>query len=78
MISTEELEQANQIMMKQFKNRNNDVNNPRRFIVGIDRSKMRLYNIDPAELEAMQEKEEEPEDEKKFYSKKKDVSDWKF
>lgn len=44
--TTEELQNLNQIMVKQLKNRYNDVNNYKRFLLGIDRSKMRLYDID--------------------------------
>ena len=47
LISTEELEQLNQIMVKQLKNRFGDPNHYKRFVVGIDRSKMRLYDAEP-------------------------------
>ena len=46
LISTEELEQLNQIMVKQLKNRYNDPTVFKRFIVGIDRAKMRLYDCE--------------------------------
>ena len=46
LISTEELEQIGQIMVKQLKNRYNDPTVNKRFIVGIDRSKMRLYDCE--------------------------------
>lgn len=46
LISSEELESLNQIMIKQLKNRYSDPGSNRRFIVGIDRSKMRLYDVD--------------------------------
>ena len=46
LISTEELESMGQIMMKQLKNRWNDLSYYRRFVVGIDRSKMRLYDVE--------------------------------
>ena len=46
LISTEELEQLGQIMVKQLKNRYNDLAVNRRFIVGIDRAKMRLYDCE--------------------------------
>ena len=45
-ISTEELEDMNQILIKQLKNRYNDPNMNKRFVVGIDRSKMRLYDVE--------------------------------
>jgi replicative DNA helicase len=46
LISTEELEQLGQIMVKQLKNRYNDPTIYKRFIVGIDRAKMRLYDCE--------------------------------
>ena len=46
LISTEELEQLGQIMVKQLKNRYNDPTMYKRFIVGIDRAKMRLYDCE--------------------------------
>ena len=46
LISTEELEGMNQIMVKQLKNRYNDVNVNKRFCIGIDRAKMRLYDVE--------------------------------
>jgi len=46
LISTEDLEGLNQIMVKQLKNRYNDPTMYKRFVVGIDRSKMRLYDCD--------------------------------
>ena len=46
LISTEELEGMNQIMVKQLKNRYNDPTMNKRFCVGIDRAKMRLYDVE--------------------------------
>jgi hypothetical protein len=46
LISTEELEGLGQIMVKQLKNRYNDPTIYKRFVVGIDRSKMRLYDVE--------------------------------
>ena len=46
LISTEELEQLGQIMVKQLKNRYNDISIFKRFVVGIDRAKMRLYDCE--------------------------------
>jgi replicative DNA helicase len=63
LISTEELEQINQILVKQLKNRYNDPTMNKRFIVGIDRSKMRLYDVDQSAqdnlLDSGQDDEEE-------------------
>jgi len=46
LISTEELEQANQIMVKQLKNRYNDPTANKRFMIGVDRAKMKLYDLE--------------------------------
>ena len=46
LISTEELEQLNQIMVKQLKNRYNDPGLNKRFVVGIDRARMKLYDCE--------------------------------
>jgi len=46
LISTEELEGLGQILVKQLKNRYNDNNANKRFVVGIDRAKMRLYDCE--------------------------------
>lgn len=46
LISTEELEQLNQLMVKQLKNRFGDPNHYKRFIIGVDREKMRLYDAE--------------------------------
>jgi replicative DNA helicase len=46
LVSSEELEALGQIMVKQLKNRYNDPNHKKRFAVGIDRSRMRLFDID--------------------------------
>ena len=49
LISTEELEQMGQIAVKQLKNRYNDPTLHKRFVLGVDRSKMRLYDVDENE-----------------------------
>jgi hypothetical protein len=46
LIATEELDRLNQIIVKQLKNRYNDPTSNKRFVVGIDRSKMRLYDVE--------------------------------
>jgi hypothetical protein len=51
LISTDELENLGQIMIKQLKNRYSDVNLYKRFVIGIDRSKMRLYNVEQSAQE---------------------------
>ena len=72
LISTEELEGLGQIMVKQLKNRYNDPTIFKRFIIGIDRSKMRLYDVEQKAqddiLDSGQEEEYNDEDKttKKF------------
>lgn len=46
LISTEELEQMNQLMVKQLKNRYNDPTTNKRFMIGVDRAKMKLYDLE--------------------------------
>lgn len=46
LISSEELEELNQIMVKQLKNRYADPTHYKRFTVGIDRAKMKLYDVE--------------------------------
>ena len=54
LISNEELDNLGQIMVKQLKNRYSDPNFYKRFVVGIDRSKMRLYDAESsAQLDVM-------------------------
>ena len=59
LISTEELEEHNQIKVKQLKNRYNDPIKNRNFVVGIDRAKMKLYDV---EEEAQKELITEPKE----------------
>ena len=49
LISTEELEQLGQLMVKQLKNRYNDPTQNKRFVIGVDRSKMRLFDAEEGE-----------------------------
>ena len=49
LISNEELDELNQIAVKQLKNRYNDPTVNKRFVVGIDRAKMRLFDVKPSE-----------------------------
>jgi replicative DNA helicase len=46
LVSNEELEQLNQIIVKQLKNRYNDPSFYKRFVIGVDRSKMKLYDVE--------------------------------
>ena len=49
LISTEELEQQGHMMVKQLKNRYSDPTRNKRFMIGVDRAKMRLYDLDDAQ-----------------------------
>jgi replicative DNA helicase len=62
LISTEELEQSGRIMVKQLKNRYGDPTMHRRFTVGVDRAKMKLYNVDDDAAELAITDHEEPSD----------------
>jgi archaellum biogenesis ATPase FlaH len=46
LIATEELDELNQVMVKQLKNRYNDPTKYKRFVVGIDRARMKLYDVE--------------------------------
>jgi replicative DNA helicase len=58
LISTEDLEKDGKIMVKQLKNRYNDPTAYKRFLVGVDRARMKLYNVDNA-VDLSSDKEEE-------------------
>jgi hypothetical protein len=53
LVSSEELEKMGQIMVKQLKNRYNDINAHKRFVLSVDRSKMRLYDADETQQNLM-------------------------
>ena len=65
LVSNEELEKSGQIMVKQLKNRYNDPNMHKRFVVGVDRSQMVLYDVD----ESQQNLTVEPEDDIPIFDK---------
>ena len=68
LIATEDLEAMNQIMVKQLKNRYNDPTVNKRFVLGIDRAKMRLYDVeDKAQTDIIDKGNEELS--KKFAAK---------
>lgn len=51
LISSEDLDQLGQVMVKQLKNRWNDLNYHRRFVIGVDRSKMTFYDVEESAQE---------------------------
>jgi hypothetical protein len=61
LVSTEELQQLNQLLVKQLKNRYNDPNLHKRFTIGVDRAKMKLYDLEQkAQDSVMQENNSKP------------------
>ena len=66
LISTEELEKMGQLMIKQLKNRFGDPNAYKRFVVGIDRSRMKLYDLDEKEQSEITDRGNHDEDNKGF------------
>ena len=59
LISNEELDELNQIAVKQLKNRYNDPTTNKRFVIGIDRAKMKLYDVEGAEQEGLADSNQE-------------------
>lgn len=89
LVSTEELQGLGQIMVKQLKNRYADPASNRRFVVGIDRSKMKLFDLDESAqrgiINITESKNDEDEDTGEFKTfrermgekfKKRDFADW--
>ena len=69
LISTEDLEGLNQMLVKQLKNRYNDPTVNKRFIIGVDRGKMKLYDVSQkaqTDLVNTGQEEEEKEIEDRF------------
>ena len=78
LISTEELEGLNQIMVKQLKNRYNDPTIFKRFVIGIDRAKMRLYDCEQKAQEDILDSGQEEEYNKFKQKPKKSFAEFKF
>ena len=85
LMSTEQLEELNQIKVKQLKNRYNDPTYHRSFIVGVDRSKMKLYDVEEsAQTELIDEETESRSEDQNAkmwgqwnkQKKERDFSDW--
>ena len=72
LITSEEMESLNQMLVKQLKNRYNDPTINRRFMIGIDRSRMKLYDVEQVAQEELFdnggviETDENPYDRSKF------------
>ena len=78
LISTEELEGLNQIMVKQLKNRYNDPTVFKRFVVGVDRAKMRLYDCEQKAQDDILDNGTEDEYNKEDKPPKKSFAEFKF
>ena len=76
LISSEELDDKNQIMVKQLKNRYNDPTVNRKFILGVDRSKMRFYDVEQTAQTDLVDSGQ-PTTERKFEKKLGQFSDFK-
>ena len=61
LISTEELEKIGQLMVKQLKNRWGSIDSPKRFIIGIDRSKMKLFDAEESAQDGLTGGNKQPE-----------------
>jgi len=85
-VATEQLDESGQVMVKQLKNRYNDPTTHKRFVIGIDRSKMKLFDVEEQEqklFEQMGKKQQDDDDEdddeshNKFSTnKKRSFSNW--
>ena len=78
LISTEELESLGQILVKQLKNRYNDANLCKRFVVGIDRAKMRLYDCEQTAQDDILDSGKEEEYNNDEHKPKKSFEGFKF
>ena len=76
-LTNEQLEELNQILVKQLKNRYNDPTRNKKFVIGIDRPKMKLYDC---EQEAQQDIVSSGQDDTPAFDKAQsiDTTDWKF
>ena len=78
LISNEELEGLGQIMVKQLKNRYNDPTIHKRFVVGIDRAKMRLYDCEQSAQKDIVDSGQEEEYNMEEKKSKKSFEGFKF
>lgn len=70
LISTEELEALNQILVKQLKNRYNDPTSNRKFVIGVDRARMKLYDVEARAQATIIESGQDDEDDVRNYRAK--------
>ncbi|SVC89303.1 uncharacterized protein METZ01_LOCUS342157, partial [marine metagenome] len=68
LISNEEMEELGQLLVKQLKNRYNDPTKYRRFVVGVDRDKMRVYDAEDSAQDDLFDSPNEDNDDNSFFS----------
>ena len=80
LITTEELEELGQIMVKQLKNRYNDPSYYKRFVIGVDRSKMKLYDVEASAQANISDpgKDDKPVFDKSDFGKRLQTEGFKF
>ena len=78
LISTEDLEELGQIMVKQLKNRYNDPTIYKRFVIGVDRAKMRLYDCEQKAQDDILDSGQEEEYNEQKQKPKKSFAEFKF
>lgn len=78
LVSSEELQNLNQILIKQLKNRYNDLALHRKFVVGVDRSKFRLYDVEQEAQDELIVEDKPAFDKSKFGSRMKEDDSMKF
>ena len=80
LISNDDLDQMGQIMVKQLKNRYNDLTSNRKFVVGIDRAKMRLFDVEQTAQDDILDKEPDfkYDDEESKFKPTKSFADFTF
>jgi replicative DNA helicase len=79
-ITNEQLEQLGQVIFKQLKNRYNDPSLNKRFVIGIDRSKMKLYDVEQSAQDIVDsgqvgEESSQGQEENKFFPKRQTTTD---
>lgn len=78
LITSEELAELDQLVVKQLKNRYNDPNVFKRFVIGIDRSRMKLYDVEQEAQEELVDSADQYDDSKPVFDRGKDYSDFNF
>lgn len=78
-IATEEMDKLNQVLVKQLKNRYNDIATNKRFVVGINRAKMKLFDVEESAQKDLVDTTPAPQQPKVFTKKfgEKDGGNWK-